>query len=427
MRSLDWMVCPHPLQLELMKLELFDHQKKAIEKLKTGSILRSGVGSGKSLTALAYYFEKECGGQVGTEIVPMTNPKDLYVITVANKRDSLDWIGEAVRLGISTDTALNTKNINFVIDSWNNIEKYKNVKNAFFIFDEQKVIGSGSWAKAFIKIAKENNWILLTATPGDVWSDYIPVFIANGFFKNRTDFLSKHAVFNSFTPFPKIDRYIHTEILERYKAAILVEMDYTSKANRHILEVSFPYDQTLYSRINDRWNVYKDRPIKSASEACYLFRQVVNSDLSRLEGLIKLVDKHKKVIVFYNFDYELEILRNLSYILDCPVAEYNGHIHEPLPQGDTWVYLVHYVSGSEAWECPIANTIVLYSRTYSYKMTIQAMGRIDRQNTKFLDLFYYFFTSDSPIDCGIKESFSKKKNFNETKFQESNGLHSIIF
>lgn len=410
-----------------MKLELFEHQKKAIRLLKTGSILRGGVGSGKSLTALGYYFIKECGGDITPEIIPMTKPKNLYVITVANKRDSLDWMKEAVRLGISTDKELNPNRIEFVVDSWNNIEKYKDIKNAFFIFDEQKVIGSGSWAKAFIKIAKENNWILLTATPGDVWSDYIPVFVANGFFKNRTEFLSKHAVFNSFTPFPKIDRYVHTEVLEKYKAAVLVEMEYVSKANRNILEMTFPYDQSVYSRVKERWNIYKDRPIKSASEACYLFRQVVNSDISRLEGLIQLVKKHKKVIVFYNFDYELDILRNLSDILDCPVAEYNGHLHEEVPQGDSWVYLVHYISGSEAWECPTANTIVLYSRTYSYKMTIQAMGRIDRQNTKFLDLFYYFFTSDSPIDNGIKESFSQKKNFNEKKFQERIGLNQAIF
>lgn len=412
-----------PRLADVMKIELFPYQKKAIDQLKTGSILRGGVGSGKSLTSLAYYFIKECGGKLNGEIVPMTNPKNLYVITVANKRDKLDWMREAVHLGISTDSELNTNNFSFIVDSWNNIEKYKEVKDAFFIFDEQKVIGSGSWAKAFIKIAKSNNWILLTATPGDVWSDYIPVFVANGFFKNRTDFLSKHAVFNSFTPFPKIERYIHTDVLDRYKASIIVEMEYESKANRNILEVTFQYDQALYSKIKERWNIYKDRPIKSASEACYLFRQVVNSDLSRLEGLIRLVKKHTKVIVFYNFDYELDILRSLSSILDCPVAEYNGHLHEDLPEGDSWVYLVHYVSGSEAWECPTANTIVLYSRTYSYKTTIQAMGRIDRQNSKFLDLYYYFFTSESPIDKAIKESFSQKKNFNEKRFQERIGLN----
>lgn len=405
-----------------MNLDLFDHQKQAIEQLKTGSILRGGVGSGKSLTALGYYFIKECGGSIQGAIIPMTRPKNLYVITVANKRDKLDWLREAVQLGISSDKELNTNKIEFVVDSWNNITKYTNVKNAFFIFDEQKAIGSGAWSKAFIKIAKQNNWILATATPGDVWSDYIPVFVANGFFKNRTEFLSKHAVFNSFTPFPKIDRYIHTEVLERYKASLLVEMDYISKANRNILEMTFRYDHDAYKKVEERWNIYKNVPVKSASEACYLFRQVVNSDLSRLEGLLQLIKKHGKIIVFYNFDYELEILRTLSHIVSCPIAEYNGHLHEDLPQGDSWVYLVHYISGSEAWECTTANTIVLYSRTYSYKTAIQAMGRIDRQNTKFLDLYYYFFTSNSPIDIGIKEAFTRKKNFNEKKFQDRYGL-----
>jgi hypothetical protein len=396
-----------------MPIKLFDYQKKAVSGLKTGSILWGGVGSGKSLTALAYYYIVECGGSIEPEITKMKTQKLLYIITTPKKRDSLDWNREAANFGLIKDT-------HFFVDSWNNIGKYKEIKNAFFIFDEQKVVGYGAWVKAFIKIAKMNNWILLTATPGDTWMDYLPVFIANGFYKNKTDFTRQHVVYNTFTNYPKIDRYVETGRLEKYKRQILVKMEYKKKTIDNIVKLVVPYNEKKFNRIKeDRWNPYKNRPIQTASEYFYSMRQVVNSDPSRFEAILQLLNQHKKLIIFYNFDYELDILRRLNDVLEVPVAEYNGHLHEPLPQGDSWVYIAHYLSAGEAWNCVETNAIILYSRSYSYKQTIQAMGRIDRQNTPFLNLYYYFLTSDSWIDNEIAKSFGKKKNFNEHKYYKN--------
>lgn len=379
----------------MITVDLKEYQKKAAKELKTGSILRGGVGSGKSRTALAYFKENE-------------HPKSLYIITVPKKRDSLDWEKEAKLFGIKP-----------IVDSWNNIGKYKEVKDSFFIFDEQKVVGYGSWTKSFIKISRKNNWILLSATPGDVWMDYLPVFIANGFFKNKSDFVNRHVVYNNFASFPKIDRYIHENQLQELKRRILVEMDYEKETVDHIIKLVLPYDEKKFNLIyNDRWNPFKEQPIKGASEACYSMRQVVNSDSSRLTAIFELEKKHHKLIVFYNFDYELHILRKLNEIASCPIAEYNGHIHEPIPQSDRWIYLAQYISAGEAWNCIETNAIVLYSRNYSYKQTIQAMGRIDRQNTPFKNLYYYFLTSNSKIDQAIETAYNKKKNFNERKFIE---------
>jgi hypothetical protein len=402
-----------------MKINLFDYQKKAVSELKTGSILKGGVGSGKSLTALAYYYTIECGGLIEPDLTKMTTPKDLYIITTPRKRDGLDWNGEAANFGISSDRETSLQGTLLTVDSWNNIGKYKEVKNAFFIFDEQKVVGYGAWVKAFLKIAKSNNWILLSATPGDTWMDYLPVFIANGFYKNKTDFTRQHVVYNTYTNYPKIDRYVDVGKLVKLKRRILVKMDYKKKTIDNIVKVVVPYNEKKFNRIyEDRWNPFKNRPIENASEYYYAMRQVVNSDPSRFEAVIDLVQKHRKIIVFYNFDYELDILRRLNDVLDIPVAEYNGHIHEPLPQGESWIYLAHYVSAGEAWNCIETNAVVLYSRNYSYRQTIQAMGRIDRQNTPFLNLYYYFLTSNSWIDNAITNAFSEKKNFNEPKFDK---------
>jgi len=408
---------PQSCLTKKMAINLFEHQKKAVAELKTGSILWGGVGSGKSLTSLVYYYTVECGGSIFKEITPMEKPKDLYVITTARKRDSLEWEGEAAFLGISKDRESSISGVKLTVDSWNNIGKYKEIANAFFIFDEQKVVGSGAWVKSFLKITKTNNWILLTATPGDSWIDYVPVFVANGFYKNRTEFIRQHVVYNTYANYPKIDRYVETGKLLKIRSKILIKMEYEKKTINHLINVVVPYNEKNFALVYEkRWNPYKDRPIKNAGEACYVMRQVVNSDPGRLKAILEILDKHPKIIVFYNFDYELEILRKLNDLLPIPVAEYNGHLHEPIPQSTCWIYIVQYVSAAEAWNCTETNAVVLYSRNYSYKITTQAMGRIDRQNTPFLNLYYYFLTSDSPIDKGIKRSYEGKKNFNEVKF-----------
>ncbi len=398
-----------------MTISLFDYQLKAVSQLKSGSILRGGVGSGKTLTSLAYFYSVECEGEIHPRISSPKKTKDLYVITTARKRDELDWEKEAAFFAIGKNREDSIGGMLLTIDSWNNIAKYKDVKNAFFIFDEQKVVGSGAWVKSFLKITKNNNWILLTATPGDTWMDYVPVFVANGFYKNRTAFIRQHVVYNTFASYPKIDHYVEEGKLIRLRKQILVEMEYKKKTVDHIIPIRCGYNEYNWKRVyKDRWNIYKNQPLKDGGERCYAMRKVVNSDPSRFDHILALIEKHQKLIVFYNFDYELDILRRLNDVLDIPVAEYNGHLHEPVPTGDSWVYLAHYISAGEAWNCVTTNAIALYSRNYSYKITVQAMGRIDRQNTPYFDLFYYFLTSDTPIDQAIAKAYSEKRNFNES-------------
>lgn len=392
-------------------MELYDHQILAISKLKNGSILCGGVGTGKSRTALAYYFEKECNGHVPINgkgsFIPMRNPKKLYIITTARKRDTLEWDSECIPFLLS----------DYVVDSWNNIGKYASVCGAFFIFDEQRVVGSGAWVKAFLQITKRNHWILLSATPGDTWIDYIPVFIANGFYKNRTQFIRTHVIFNRFTKYPKIDRYVGEERLRKLRESILVNMEFVKKTVSHDEIVYTGYDQNKYIDIlRNRWNPYTNQPIKTASELCYSLRQVVNSGEQRVEAVKELVLQHPKVIIFYNFDYELDILRQLGKDLEIQTAEWNGHKHQPIPEKGNWIYLVQYTAGAEGWNCVQTNAIVFFSQNYSYKITTQAAGRIDRLNTPFTDLYYYHVQTHAPIDIAIYKALKQKQNFNELAF-----------
>ena len=401
-----------------MPIQLRDYQLDAVERLQTGSILCGGVGSDKSRTSLAYYFTQQ-GGQLNPYSRMRYKAKDLYIITTARKRDTLEWEGELIPFLISTDPKENELNGNkVVVDSWNNIGKYKNVSGAFFIFDEQRVVGSGAWVKSFLKIAESNDWILLSATPGDTWSDYIPVFIANGFYRNKTEFTREHIVYSQYAKFPKIDRYINTGRLIRLRNQILVDMDFERKTVAHHEDVYVQYDISTYKDVmRNRWDPFKNEPIQQASGLCYVLRRIVNSNESRQVALLRLFEKHPKMIVFYNFDYELDILKGIYYGDGVEVAEWNGHKHQPIPDAKSkWVYLVQYTAGAEGWNCITTDTIVFYSQNYSYKVMQQSAGRIDRLNTPFKDLYYYHIKSRSGIDLAISKALGQKKKFNESRW-----------
>ena len=407
-----------------MGIGLYDYQIDAVKRMKNGCILNGGVGSGKSRTALAYYYLRNGGDPAslcGDNYIPMDDPpKDLYIITTARKRDTLEWDGDMAPFLLSTHTDVNLYCNKVIVDSWNNITKYKEVTGAFFIFDEDRVTGSGVWVKSFLKIAKSNEWIILSATPGDTWQDYIPVFLANGFYKNKSEFIREHIVYSRFSKFPKVDRYLNTGRLIRLRNSILIDMDFHRDTIPHHEDVYVSYDISAYKDIcRNRWNPWEDKPIENASEFCYSLRKIVNTDEARQVALLQIIEKHPKAIIFYNFDYELDILKKLYYGEDFEIAEWNGHKHQEVPKGDKWVYFVQYTAGNEGWNCVRTDTIIFYSQNYSYKVMTQAAGRIDRLNTPYKDLYYYHIKSRSGIDLAISKALKNKKKFNERKFYDT--------
>lgn len=409
--------------------QLYSHQLEAVEKMHNGCILVGDVGTGKSRTALAYFILRVCSDSSPYQKHPvqLTAPRDLYIITTAKKRDNEDWLYECIPFGLSDDPELSACKIRVTVDSWNNIKKYVNVVGAFFIFDEQRVVGSGAWVKAFYKITNKNQWVLLSATPGDSWSDYIPVFVANHFYKNKTDFNQQHVIFSPFVKkYPKIDRYVGTKKLERLREALLIEMIFDKETTQtHIYKIA-KYDKTKYKTIwRDRWDPYDNEPIQETGKLFYLLRKAANADPSRIELLEEIMFKDvalgppKRFVIFYNFDYELEILKDICERNGLTFSCWNGHAHEEIPQTEEWAYLVQYTAGAEGWNCIATNKMIFYSQTYSYKMLKQSAGRIDRMNTPFERLYYYHLRSAAPIDIAIARALNEKRNFNERRFLES--------
>ena len=398
----------------MVKLE--DYQLEALYQMHNGCILNGGTGSGKSITALAYYFIRQ-GGSIDPWKFPKKGQlKDLYIITTAFKRDTREWDDELIHYAFSVGSNTKMFGNKIRIDSWNNISKYVGVKDAFFIFDEQRAVNYGTWSKSLIAIAKNNDWIMLSATPGDNYLDYMPVFIANGFYRNKTEFIMHHVCFSRYSKY-KIERYYDVPRLERLKAKVLVQMEAPKHVEKIIENIIINYDIPKYrDLLRNRFNYEKGEPIENIAELCSELRKVANKSGEKLEALDVILAKHPKVILFYNFDYELEELRWYLTEIGYPFSERNGHKHEGLLDGDKWVYLVQYNAGAEAWNCISTNAMVFFSLNYSYKMMTQAAGRIDRMNTPFDTLYYYYIYSRAPIDMAINKALREKKKFNENKY-----------
>ena len=397
---------------------LYPYQLDAVNRLSDGCILCGSVGSGKSRTGLFYYF-KENGGWIDKDkYTSMKNPQDLYIITTARKRDSKEWLGELANFALYPDENGNTRFGNkIIVDSWNNIKKYQDIKDSFFLLDEQRLVSYGEWTKSFLKISKSNRWILLTATPGDSYIEYLPVFLANGFFRNKTEFNNEHVEFSRYAKFPKIERYRNTRRLDRLRDRILVNMNYRHDIQKYNEDVYCTYDIKKYKYvIKNRWNIFKEEPIQDAGGLCHVLRRVVNSDESRQVKLLEILENHPRAIIFYNYNYERDILLNLAYERGTEIAEWTGHAHQPIPDNDKWVYICQYNSSCEGWNCIRTNCVIFYSQNYSYKIMTQAAGRIDRLNSPFDKLYYYHLKSRSGIDLAISKALSQKKKFNERKF-----------
>lgn len=398
-------------------VELYEYQIDAVKHMRNGCILDGGVGTGKSRTSLAYIYTAEMKGQLkvngkGEWQKPKVN-KDLYIITTAKKRDSLEWDKELIPFGLSTNQKLSVNHIKCTVDSWNNIQKYKNIYGAIFIFDEQRVTGSGPWVKAFIRVTTRNRWVLLSATPGDAWKDYIPVFVANGFYKNKTQFYQMHVILKPYRNYPSIDRYVNEWLLDKHRSDILVHMEPPKVNKKEIKKIFCSYDRDTYKRVfKDRWDVYDNCPVRESGKLCYLLRRVSNENQSRIDTVESILREHKKAIIFYNFSTELILLRALAKRLGYDIGEWNGEVHSQVPTTKAWVYLCQYNAASEGWNCITTDTLIFYSLNYSYRMMTQAAGRIDRANTPFDLLYYYYLQSHSPIDLAISKALAQKKDFN---------------
>lgn len=377
----------------LTDISMYEYQLEAINKLQSGMILWGNVGSGKSRTSLYFYCKNYSN-------------KKLLIITTAQKRNNGEWLEECKVFGLKP-----------IIDSWNNIRKYEKYENYFIIFDEDHLTGYGAWSKTFIKMAKCNDWLVLTGTPGDNYSEFMTVFIAKGWYKNKRDFEENHVIYSRYSKYPKVDRYINQGLLEKHRRDILVKMFIEKRPRVHKEIVITQYDISKYKKAYKDKRDENNKPFKNATAFCLYLRKICNEDESKIVKVRELLLKHNKVIIFYNYIYEKEILLKLLKTMKTfNVGEYNGQHHDDIPIGERWAYLCQYTAASEGWNCLLCDTMIFFSMSYSYKSMEQAAGRINRVNTPYKDLYYYYLRTTSSIDLSINRALSTKRNFNESTF-----------
>lgn len=377
----------------LTDISMYEYQLEAIDKLQSGMILWGNVGSGKSRTSLYFYCKNYSN-------------KKLLIITTAQKRNNGEWLEECKVFGLKP-----------IIDSWNNIRKYEKYENCFIIFDEDHLTGYGAWSKTFIKMAKCNDWLVLTGTPGDNYSEFMTVFIAKGWYKNKRDFEENHVIYSRYSKYPKVDRYINKGLLEKHRRDILVKMFVEKHPRVHKEIVITQYDISKYKKAYKEKRDENNKPFKNATAFCLYLRKICNEDESKIVKVRELLLKHNKVIIFYNYIYEKEILLKLLKTMKTfNVGEYNGQHHDDIPIGERWAYLCQYTAASEGWNCLLCDTMIFFSMSYSYKAMEQAAGRINRVNTPYKDLYYYYLRTASSIDLSINRALSTKRNFNESTF-----------
>lgn len=374
-------------------------QRDAVDRMHDGCVLLGRTGSGKTMTALGYWLKVHA-------------QQDLYVVTTPAKRDAMEWEGDSAKLGQYLPPER--------VVSWNKIKDFEYLESAFVVFDEQRVSGSGKWVKSFLKIAKRNDWILLSATPGDVWIDWLPLFIANGFYRTRTQFTDRHVIWDPHTRYPRIKRYIEEDRLERCQEAICVYLASPNPISRMVHDELVSYDSRKYAEVTrKRWNPFEVRPMMDAGELCRVQRRIVLENVCREEALERLLKGHPRALVFYSYNYELEAIKAVCERLGRSYGQRNGHRHDPVPVSkEPWVYIVQYQS-ADAWNCISTNIAILYSLPYSWRQQEQAMGRIDRMNTPFDELHYYRLMTDSTIDNAILACLDRKETFNERVYENA--------
>ena len=200
-------------------------------------------------------------------------------------------------------------------------------------------------------------------------------------------------------------------------------MHFERKTKRHRQFIPSNYDTNLYEKVmRDRWNVFEDKPIENGSEFLQLLRKIVAMDEDRIFNAKFLMDIHDRLIIFYNYNYERDVLIQIAKDLGKQYWEWNGHAHQEVPNKEKWLYIVQYTAGAEGWNCISTNVILFYSMNYSFKIVEQAEGRIDRLNTSYNDLEYYFLTSESQIEKDIFKAVQTKQKFNESAWLKRRGL-----
>ena len=140
----------------------------------------------------------------------------------------------------------------------------------------------------------------------------------------------------------------------------------------------------------------------------------------KLEAFSDLVESTQdRLIVFYNFNEELEQLKRIAEEHERPVSEVNGHVKDldAYENKSDSITLIQYQAGAMGLNLQKANKIIYFTLPTMSELFEQSKKRIHRIGQKDT-CFYYLMVCNGSIEEEILQTLEMRKDYTDDLFRE---------
>lgn len=140
----------------------------------------------------------------------------------------------------------------------------------------------------------------------------------------------------------------------------------------------------------------------------------------KLDAVQDLIQStNDRIIIFYNFNVELEALKRICSELDRPVSEVNGNVKDLIAyetRSDS-VTLVQYQAGSMGLNLQKSNKIIYFTLTDRSDLFEQSKKRIHRIG-QYRPCFYYTMICKGSVEESVHNTLQKRMDYTDELFAE---------
>lgn len=393
---------------------LYNFQRQLLNSIEENYIIAADTGTGKTMMAIHHYLKHN----TGEPLLILAPPQK---IKEGGWQRELDFVASHYNIEIPYDI------ISYGVLS----KRWKEYKDWFLVMDECHYVKNptSQRGKAAINLTKQStNFLLLSATPSsNGWGDTIAYMIMFGYYKNKTQFLKEHAVYNRIDygngPVNVVSDYRDQEKLQKLYQSFSIKL-----AKEDCLDLPPLVFEKVHFKPSKEYNIIKkDRVLgeelfDNISKLQHGLRFYANQadKLKYTEMLLEGTEEN--VIIFYNYKQENEELKKIAKKLKKKVFEVSGS-KTNLPDKEKWtslknsVTIVQYQAGAAGIELQYANIVIFHTPTYSYQDYEQALGRAYRNGQTKKVTVYQYITKNT-IETSIYQALAAKKDFTEELFRK---------
>lgn len=406
-------------------VQLYEHQKQVLEQIKDKRkcLLALDMGLGKTYTAtekLTTFQFKHCLVICPKSLIPMwlkhfeQNYPQYKVNNYAKTKEIIEGI--------------NILNYDIVFRR----EELFKLRKLTVIIDECVALSNitSKRTKAVMKLDIENLIMLSGSIGKGRYENLYPLAKLLGAKCNKQQFYDRYVVQKELPlkdkPFPIkiIVGYKNCEELRRNMRKVGTVFMKSEEA------VSLPKQNFIQIDIDDTpeyKRFLKDRIITLEGETLVgdcTFKKILYEralcgvyNKNKHEAFKDLLDStDDRVIVFYNFWHELDVLEKLT---DRPKSYVNGKMRdlENYEKHDNSITFINYASGSSGLNLQKANKIVYFSLPLSCEFYMQSLKRIHRIGQE-KPCFYYFLIVGNSIEEKIQKALKRGEDYTNFLFEK---------